>query len=138
MKMSELLMSLLLFSAIAVGLGTFFIGTAEKYSVSTTQMEEFENTFNKYSVVSDKINTTYNAVVAVNLASPLTWGNAVVVIFSVITLMASVPGIFAALITDMVGYSSFIPAWVIPFIEGAILLVIIFGGIKLLSTGGEV
>jgi len=136
MNLGNVLMSLLIFSAMAVGLGSFYIGTAAEYSFATSEITEFENTFNKYSDINSKLLSLEQAVTKVNVLNPLTWGNVVSVIINVVLIMADVPGMFNGVITDMVAYSGFMPEWVIPFVEGAILLVVIFAGLKMLTSGG--
>lgn len=136
--MSELLMALLLFSAVGVGLTTFAIGTAERYSKTTSDFEDFNATMNKYSFVSTKINDSYTALTQIKLENPMTWSNSVTIIFSVVSIMFAVPMAFTSILNDVGAlFPGLVPPWLIWLVEGSILIIIIFGGIKLLSTGGE-
>ena len=138
MNMSEILVSLLLFSAVAYGLGTFFVETAAVYSMGTAEFSEFSDAFNQYSVVNLKLKAMQAALLQTNLLNPLTWGNLIVLAVNFMSLLADLPMTFHALITDMVVMTVIIPAWTVWVVEGVILASIIFAVISLLrgSSGG--
>lgn len=140
MNISELLISLLLFSAVAYGLGTFFLETADVYSVGTTEFSEFSDTFNQYSVVDLKLKAMQAALMQTNLLNPLTWGNLIVLAVNFMSLLADLPMTFHTLITDMVEMTVIIPAWTVWVVESVILASIIFAVVSLLrgSSGGGV
>lgn len=138
MNISEILTSLLLFSAVAYGMGIFFTETSAAYSVSSIKFTDFRNTFNQYSVVDSKLKLMQAALLNTNVLNPLTWGNLIVLAVNFMSLLTDLPMTFLTLLTDMVAMTVIIPAWAAWVIESIILASIIFGVISLLrgSSGG--
>ena len=119
-------MSLLLFSGVAFGLTNFYVQTAQVYGVSVTQLEEINQTFNKYHFVNDKLDTMRRSIENTNILNPLTWGNVVTLMISVFLLVFDLPGLFHTLMTDAVMMTPIIPEWSVWVIEGAILIILVF------------
>ena len=127
MNSSALVMSLLLVSAVAVGLTSFFVGTSANYAAETTEISEFDDTFNTYSTLDIKIKAIQTAISNTQVLNPLTWGNVVTLVINVFAVIFEIPGIVHTLITDMVMMSGFIPTWVIWLVEAAVLIMVVFG-----------
>lgn len=130
MNSSEILMSIVLLSAVAIGMGTFFVSTASIYSVDTTQLEDFSETFNQYDKVDVKLKQIKAAIENIDIANPLTWGNAVTLIINIFTILFEVPGLIHVMLTETVTMSGILPLWVVSIVELIILLLIVFGAIS--------
>jgi hypothetical protein len=137
MNISEIMISLLIFSAIAGGMATFFVGTANTYSVPIGDMGTFNETFNQYSVVDAQLKAMQTAISNVNWWNPLTWGNVIILPVEFLALTVCIPGIFQSTLTSMVSASLIIPKWTVWLIESIVLCMLIFGVLRLLTGSGE-
>jgi hypothetical protein len=139
MNLQGLLFSLLVVSAVAMGMGTFFVGTAVPYNKDLTGLSTFNATYNHFNDVNNRFTDINNYFSNTNLINPLTWGNLIGIAGSVVAIMANVPGVFVTFTSDIVSSTTFIPAWVIGFVEALILGIIVFAAINfLIGTGGNV
>lgn len=137
MKISSLFIALLTFSGAAFGLGTFFIETATIYSLPTTQLNEFKETFNQYVFVDSNMKAMQTAMTNIKWYDPLTWGNTLLLVSNLIGIIVSLPGMFQSIITDAVTSTAILPSWSTWFIEGMVLTVIMFAGVNLIRSSGD-
>lgn len=126
-------MALLLFSAVAVGLGTFYVSTAATYSYTSSDLDSFGGTFNKYSDVDAKMKAIQYAIQNTNVLNPLTWGNVVTLVINIFSIMFDLPGVFHSLLTDMVTASVILPPMTVWVIEAAVLILMVFGAIAAIN-----
>lgn len=138
MNLQGVLTSLLLFSAVAYGLGTFFYETANVYSAESASFSAFSSTFDQYSVVDSKLKAMQAALLNTNVLNPLTWGNLIVLAVNFMSLLTDLPMTFHTIVTNMVAMTVIIPAWAVWVVESIIFASIVFGIISLLkgSSGG--
>lgn len=130
---SDLIKGLLIFSAVAVGLGSFFVGTAANYSIDNAQLNDFADTFNHYASIDAKLQAMQEAIMNTQVLNPLTWGNVVSLVVNFFAILFELPGLLHQIITDMVMTTSFLPGWVIWLVEGLVLTTIVFGAIAAIN-----
>lgn len=130
---SNIVMGLLLFSAAAVGLGTFYVSTASTYGVSSTDLTNFQDTFNAYSSVDAKMKAIQSAIQNTNLLNPLDWGNVVIMVINIFSILFDLPGLFHQLLTDMVAASVILPPMTVWLIEAVILVAMVFGALAAIN-----
>lgn len=130
---SNIVMSLLLFSAVGTGLGTFYVSTASFYGVQATDMESFSETFNSYAVIDAKMKTIQEAIQNTNLLNPLDWGNVVILVINIFSILFDLPGIFHSLVVNIVAASVILPPMTVWLIEGAVLVLMVFGAIAAIN-----
>lgn len=137
MKIKGLMMSLLLLSAVSFGLATFYSETAVAYNVPASQFGELNQSFNQYSIIDTKLKSIESSITNINILNPLTWGNVINIAINIMLLMTDLPGVFHAMLTDMVLMTGILPAWSAWLVEAAILIIIIFSIIELLQGSGS-
>jgi len=133
MKVSQLVMSLLLFSAVAVGLSSFYVDVASNYSITESQLSDFGTTFNKYSTINEKLENMRSKLLNFQVLNPLTWGNVVTLVIDIFSIIFDLPTIIHNLITDMVTISGFLPSWTVWLVEGVIFIIVIFAALKAIN-----
>lgn len=135
MTPKNILMAILMMSAVSLGLSGFFVGTATNYSASMGDMSGFSDTFNKYSVMDAKLKALQQSLVNIQVLNPITWNNVILLVLNFFSILFEIPGMIHVLVTDMIVSTGFLPAWVAFFAEGSALLLMVFGALAALKGG---
>lgn len=142
--MKEIIIGMLLFTAVLVGISSFYSDLASNYGITTTNISSIAQTQN----INNMLNTTYNS--ATNTSTPLSKlpyvGTITDSFFSFfnaawngIFLILGIPLLAFNMITDsgtifaMSGFN--IPQWFIMLLMGLMLVSIIFFVLKFLRQG---
>lgn len=134
MTPKALLMGLLIMSFFTMGLAGFFIGTAQHYDLDTTQMSDFQDSFNQYTTVDAKLKAMQLNLVNIQVLNPITWNNIILLVINFFSVLLELPAMFNAIVVSMVT-QLMLPAWVAYFIEGMVLLIVVFGALSALKGG---
>lgn len=133
MKISNLMMVVLVFSAVTLGIGSFFGGTATSLTSESDELNEFTDQFDSMNYVDFTLKSVVDKLRSFDPTNPLTWGNFVSSMIDIFTVLLSLPGMMHEMITYTMTEAFFLPYWFPTFIEITILLVVIFAAISAIN-----
>jgi len=133
MRVSSLVISLLLFSGLAMGMGAFIGGTATNYTTESENLKEFSQDFSETNSIDTSLKNIQQSLENFDPTNPLTWGNFVSTIIEVFKIMFALPGTLHALMVNVAENVFFIPGWAVILFQVIILAVIIFGALSSLN-----
>lgn len=125
----NLFITLLLFSGIIIGIGSFMAETSTNYGKSYTYQGRDIRSLNATVATQEQVNTLKSSVdntqpSLISFVDVLATG-----VFTVLKLTLAVPNIFSSLLSDLTGIVGF-PAWVFGTFMGIITVIVIFAIIK--------
>ena len=135
MNTKALMIMMLLISASTLGLVGFYTGTAEHYSVDTTEINTFKAHFDQYTSIDAKLKALQTSLTNIQILNPLTWNNIILVVLNFFSVLFELPFMFHAIVASMVDTVAFLPAFTTYIIEGAVLLIVVFGALSALKGG---
>lgn len=133
MRTSQLLMSILIFSAIASGLSSFFISTAEVYEVDNSQLNTLETNYNQHAVIIEYVKQMQETIQRIDISNPFTWYNIVPFVVNIFLIIINLPATFHTITVSIVTDTLFLPAWTTWLIEGAVLITLVFAIVSTLA-----
>lgn len=131
-KLSSIVMGLIIVTAIGLGMGTFFTGTAVTYQNDSAELQEFIQTYDSSTDLNTYLQNALTAMTNFNPLNPLTWGNFVSTIINVILVFINLPAFIHGLAVSTLTAIG-MPGWTAGIIELVVLSVIIFAGLSTLN-----
>jgi hypothetical protein len=135
MNTKALIIMMLLISASTLGLVGFFTGTAEHYGVSTTEIDTFKAHFGQYTSIDTKLKALQTSLTNIQVLNPITWNNIILLVINFFSVLFELPFMFNAIVYSMVTMTGFLPSFTVYIIEGAVLLIVVFGALQALKGG---
>lgn len=130
MKISQMVVALLIFSALGIGIGQFFVGTAVHYTDQNEALQEFSEEFDNTVFIDDQMQQIQEKLNQFDPLNPLSWGNFVSSMINIFNIIFGLPAQFHATVTFMAQELLLIPAWVVTFIEILVLVIVVFSAIS--------
>jgi len=134
MKVSQIVVSMMIFSVVILGVTSFQGSLMENYD--KPKNTENITSMNKSQNLTDKMKKIQNNIAEFEVANPLTWGNLVGLGINMFSVLWAVPDMIHRIAVDMAGLVG-LPGWVAPIIEGIALAIFVFGAYRALK-GGEI
>jgi len=139
MKLSNLLITGLIISAIVIGFTSFYTGVMSDYEVVADQTKNFtslDKTMDIYEKTSEMYNQTNVSFVKDPSIVDYIWGvpsNIMIGFYETGLLIFEVPSVFQAIFNDLF-MGSIMPEW-LPLLLQGIIFVILIGGVIYFVTG---
>lgn len=125
MEISQLLIGILLFSAVIIGMSSFYTETANANGITITDYSYLNKTndiADRLSTMSSALNNSYDPISS-TLQAPTA-------VYNVLTLMLDLPSLFTNLLSDIqtaTVNTLHIPAWAFQTVLAILTLLIVFG-----------
>lgn len=134
-KISEFMTSLIIVSALSLGIASFFAGTAANFTAESENLMTFTEALDQSIFLDDKMKAVQQSFTSFDPTDPLTWGNFVATIINVFDLLFSVPAQIQTSITFIAESVFFIPGWAVIIAELLMITIFIFSAITTVNKG---
>jgi len=123
MKPRDLLISLVLISAVAMGFGEFYMSASSTYDLNLTELDSFRQlnqTLTFSEEISNQTNTALRGIPILGEAAAVLIGG-----LNAFTLVLNIPAYFSGMISDTIGYIG-LPVWFGIMITAIIGIILVF------------
>jgi len=133
MKVQQLVVALMIFSALVIGL-TSFQGSLMINYEKNAQSENITS-LERSQEINDKMKGIQQNIEDFEVLNPLTWGNLVGLAVDMFSVLFELPGMIHGITVDASTMAG-LPGWLPLFAEGIILIVLVFGAFRAMRGGG--
>lgn len=132
MNVENLVITIMIFSALVLGMGIFQGGLMDNYG-EDGQADNITS-LERSKTINDKMAEMRESIESFQLSDPLTWGNLVGLGINLFSILFDLPGMIHGMAVDvstMVGLPAFFPY----IIETIALVILVFGAYRALRGG---
>lgn len=129
-EVRDILVMVLLFSAMGIGTTIFYTSLYSNYGVTAPEnMASFNATESVLNITSDM-----QSQLTIEISDPSTWLNFVWIGFNALQLILNIPAIMGSIIADIFGIQYFVYfGWFVAIAVGIVAIVVIFALINALT-----
>lgn len=132
MNVENLVITIMIFSALVLGMGIFQGGLMDNYG-EDGQADNITS-LERSKTINDKMAEMRESIESFSLSDPLTWGNLVGLGINLFSILFELPGMIHGMAVDastMVGLPAFFPY----IVETIALVILVFGAYRALRGG---
>lgn len=128
-----IIVSVILISALSIGIGVFFEGTAASFTAESENLQQFTTSLNEIIFIDDIMKEAQASFLSFDPLNPLTWGNFVSVMINVFRILFAIPAQIQQLLVFVTEEIFLIPGWSVLIAELLLISVFIFGAIRTIN-----
>lgn len=136
MRASEIIIGLLVFSALSTGMLLFYQGVADTYSAELEEgghdLVEMSEKFNVTATINNDLKSIQEHIESFDPLNLASYGNLIGIVVRVFKVFLEIPLVVHEMITGVTA-SLFLPGWFASLIEIILLAMLVFAGISVMQ-----